>query len=108
MFTAKRPAIVRCGCMLARLVTDTTQSGGSSEPEMKAFAVIPRVASATVAVITVTPVAKRPITRRKCAGSISVIHRTDVGYQRTDFRQPCLAGASLTCDMIRSGNLGLR
>ena len=51
--------------MRARLATETTQSGGSSEADMKALAVMPRVSPFAVAVITVTPVAKRPMTRRK-------------------------------------------
>ena len=57
--------------MRARLATEMMQSGGSSEPDMKALAVMPRISPSASAVITVTPLAKRPMTRRKCAGSIS-------------------------------------
>ena len=57
--------------MCARFATDTTQSGGSSEPDMKAFAVMPRTVPSARAVITVTPVANCPMTLRKWAGLIS-------------------------------------
>ena len=57
--------------MRARLATATTHSGGSSEPDMKAFAVMPRMPPSWRAVITVTPVTKRPITRRNTCGCIS-------------------------------------
>jgi hypothetical protein len=50
--------------MRAFLPTETTHNGGSSEPDMKAFAVIPRISPRTWVVITVTPVTNDAITRR--------------------------------------------
>ena len=50
--------------MRARFATEMTHSGGSSEPDMKALAVMPRISPRASVVITVTPVANEPITLR--------------------------------------------
>ena len=51
--------------MRAFLPTDTTHNGGSSEPDMNAFAVMPRISPRTCVVMTVTPVTNEAMTRRK-------------------------------------------
>ena len=51
--------------MRAILLTETTQSGGSSDPDMKAFAVMPRTSPRTCVVMTVTPVTNDAMTLRK-------------------------------------------
>src|SRR5215217_3040576 len=51
----------------------TRSNGGSSETEVKEFAVMPRgVPSSSRVVITVTPVTKVPKARRRAIGSIRV------------------------------------
>ena len=52
-------------CMRAFVATETTHKGGSSEPDMNALAVMPRTSPRTCVVMTVTPVTKEAITRRK-------------------------------------------
>src|SRR5215469_456059 len=47
-------------CMFDRLSSDTRMSGGSSETDTNALAVIPCVRPSCGAVSTVTPLAKRP------------------------------------------------
>ena len=49
----------------------TSASGGSSESELSALAVAPAGPSSPCAVITLTPVAQKPIRRRKSTGSIA-------------------------------------
>ena len=51
--------------MRAFLPTEITHSGGSSEPDMNAFAVMPRTSPRTCVVITVTPLTNEAMTRRK-------------------------------------------
>ena len=51
-------------CILARLSTEINTSGGRSDTDMNAFAVIPCTWSCDVVVITVTPVANIPSVRR--------------------------------------------
>ena len=53
-------------------------SGGDSDPDMKALAVMPRTPPSASAVITVTPVAKRPMTRRNSMESTAVCLFTHV------------------------------
>ena len=55
--------------MRASLSKHTSTSSGSSDSEQTALAVIPTGPSGPRAVTTVTPVAKRPMTARKCSGS---------------------------------------
>src|SRR5580704_9929963 len=57
-------------CILDRLSSETRMSGGSSETETNALAVIPCVRSSNSAVRTVTPLAKRPNALRNCRVSI--------------------------------------
>jgi hypothetical protein len=60
--------------MRARWSTDTRTSGGSSDTDVKAFAVIACTSapSASAVVTTVTPVQKRPSVVRICAAEICV------------------------------------
>src|SRR5258707_547969 len=69
-FTANAPARWMIGCIRARRSTQTMISSGSSESEVKAFAVMPWMSSSTRVVTTVTPVAKSPARRRYSRGSI--------------------------------------
>ena len=46
-------------------VHSITHNGGSSDPDMKAFAVMPRISPRTCVVTTVTPVTNDAMTRRK-------------------------------------------
>src|SRR5579862_5431826 len=55
--------------MLERLSSETSTSGGESETETKALAVMPWVRPSWNALITVTPLAKHPRARRKRRGS---------------------------------------
>src|SRR5262245_38551099 len=71
VLTPQKRTSTRQGWMRAGLPTETTHSGGSSEPDMKAFAVMPRISPCTSVVITVTPVANAPITLRNSAGLIA-------------------------------------
>jgi len=48
---------------------DATISGGSSETDMKPLAVMPKTSSSTAVVITVTPVANRPMALRNARWS---------------------------------------
>src|SRR6185437_16411661 len=50
---------------------DTSTSGGRSDTERKALAVIPWIVSRWVVVTTVTPVAKRPMTLRSSRAAAS-------------------------------------
>src|ERR687886_959820 len=56
--------------MRVRWSTDTSTSGGSSETEVNAFAVIAWISPPCAVVTTVTPVVKRPSVRRIAPGSI--------------------------------------
>ena len=51
--------------MRAFRATEITHNGGSSDPDMKAFAVMPRISPRTCVVTTVTPVTNDAMTRRK-------------------------------------------
>ena len=57
--------------MRALRLTEITHSGGSSEPDMKALAVMPRTSPRTWVVMTVTPVANEAMTPRKRSCVIS-------------------------------------
>src|SRR6185436_20302205 len=70
--TPKRVPSCRSAPILARLSIEMRTSGGCSETDMNALAVIPCTCSPTRAVSTVTPVANIPSVRRKAsAGSPS-------------------------------------
>src|SRR5580693_6295461 len=66
----KRRTKGRMRCILERLSSETRISGGSSETETNAFAVMPCVCSWYSAVRTVTPEAKCPNAFRNCRVSI--------------------------------------
>ncbi len=71
--TPKR-RVPRTTCSVrAPLSKPTSSSSGSSESDATALAVMPTGPAAPVAVITVTPVAKLPITERKWPGSTVLI-----------------------------------
>ncbi len=59
--------------MCASTATEITHSGGASEPDRNALAVMPRTWPSASAVITVTPVAKRLMTRRNSLLSTGAI-----------------------------------
>src|SRR5512138_2929614 len=65
------PAASRCACIDARFATETRSSGGSSEADMNALAVMPRTLPEDAAVMTVTPDANRPMTRRNSDDSVN-------------------------------------
>src|ERR1700691_1472302 len=65
MLMPKWSASRRYPCMRAFKATEITHSGGSSDPDMKAFAVMPRISPRTCVVTTVTPVTNDAMTRRK-------------------------------------------
>src|SRR5580765_7827293 len=69
MFTEKRRASRIEWLMCADLPQQNRMSGGSSNSEEKALAVIPRMSPVTSAVITVTPVAKWPTVCRNVLAS---------------------------------------
>src|SRR5262245_3263715 len=69
MLTPNRRAPVSRACIRALRRTDTTTSGGFSEPDMNALAVIACGARRGPAVSTITPVAKRPSARRNTRSS---------------------------------------
>src|SRR5262245_3150530 len=71
MLTPKLPAAMSMPCIRARFPTDTIHSGGSSDPDMKALAVIPRISPRTSVVMTVMPVAKLLMALRNSVGSIA-------------------------------------
>src|SRR3990167_8208537 len=65
MLTPNTPESLILSCMRAVCAMDTMTSGGSSEPDMKAVAVMAWASSPTLVVITTTPAANRPIASRK-------------------------------------------
>ena len=65
MLTPNRRAARSRACIRAFLPTDTTTRGGSSEPDMNAFAVIACGARRGPVDSTITPVVKRPSAPRK-------------------------------------------
>src|SRR5215216_4442871 len=67
MFTAKIPFCSITCAPVVPLITHTRMSGGSSESDENAFAVIPNRWSSPRVVITVTPVANAPRAWRKSA-----------------------------------------
>jgi hypothetical protein len=69
MLTPNRRAPQRRACMRALRPTDTTTSGGSSDPDMKALAVIAWGFRRGPVVSTITPVANRPSAARKTRSS---------------------------------------
>src|SRR6266550_3741173 len=73
MLTANTPALERISCVSAVLSTQTSTSIGSSDSDVTAFAVMPCSSPRRRVVMSVTPVAKRPIARRK--SSCAVIPR---------------------------------
>src|SRR5215470_11677197 len=71
MLTAKCGAAEKTWQLAAALAMHTRTSGGSSDTEVKEFAVKPRgVPSGCSVVTTVTPVAKAPRAWRKALGSM--------------------------------------
>jgi len=62
----------------AFLATQKSTSGGSSESDVKAFAVIPRTVPSISAAITVTPVTKCPTVRRNSLGSMAICYAGDL------------------------------
>ena len=69
MLTQKR-SDWRTACSVRELVSkQTSASGGVSDSDVNAFAVAPAGPSAASAVTTLTPVAQKPISRRKSAAS---------------------------------------
>ncbi len=69
MFTPNLPAARTRSWVCARFAIETTQSGGVSDPDMNALAVMPRGSPPSSMVMTVTPVAKPPIVLRNNWGS---------------------------------------
>ena len=65
MLTPNRRAVRSRACIRALLPTDTTTRGGSSDPDMNAFAVIAWGARRGPVDRTMTPVVKRPSAPRK-------------------------------------------
>ena len=77
--------------MRAFSATEITHSGGSSEPDMNAFAVMPRISPCTCVVTTVTPVTNDAMTRRKrswvtassvagCDSDIDIAEQYEAGW----------------------------
>ena len=73
--------------MRARLAIDTTQSGGSSEPDMKAFAVMPRTSLAVAG-------RDHGHAAREAAHDPAEMARVDLGSVRRDPCQRCLTAAA--------------
>src|SRR4051794_28522529 len=69
MLTAKRPQSETARCVSLVLLRQTSSIGGSIETEDIALAVVPKSRSSQRVVMTVTPLAKRPITSRNTAWS---------------------------------------
>ena len=67
MLTAKTSLRSMLSLPAVPLMTHTSTSGGSSDTDENAFAVIPYCSPGPCVVITVTPVAKAPSARRKSA-----------------------------------------
>ena len=72
MFTQKAPAAEIRGQLVEVLAGARATSGGSSESEVKAWQVKPTGRPSSIAVTTVTPVAKWPSASRNLAWSMSV------------------------------------
>src|SRR5436853_5674726 len=72
MFTEKPVARSMFCPRCAFFATQKSTSGGSSESDVKALAVIPRTVPSISAAITVTPVTNCPTVRRNSRGSISI------------------------------------
>lgn len=89
--TATNPSIGR----IVAAVTEIRQSGGESEPDIKALAVMPRTLPSTSAAITVTTVAKLPMTRRNSFASTgersSLIFALQATFRRAAHLAPLVA-----------------
>ena len=68
--TPKRRVAGSSACICARWSTETSTSGGSSDTDVNALAVIAWTSPSRSVVTTVTPVEKRPSAERKRRGSI--------------------------------------
>src|SRR6202044_2237017 len=77
MLMANARALRKTSKLPARLAMQASTRGGSSETEVKEFAVKPRGSpSAAIVVTTVTPVTKQPSARRNSLTSISSMSRS--------------------------------
>src|SRR5439155_26712473 len=72
MFTAQTPLAWMCWYVRVALSMHTSTSIGSSESEVKEFAVIAQAPLVVGILMTVTPVAKVPIKRLKSIGSMGI------------------------------------
>src|SRR4051812_47448789 len=96
MLTAKARLASTARASSADRPTHTSTSGGSSEREENAFAVMPQLAWGPCVVITVTPVAKAPSTRRS-----SVVE--NAGGEISGTRSPCPRVTAGSASSPRSG-----
>ncbi len=64
MLTQNAPDLSSAACVSLVLFRQTSTIGGSSDRELTALAVVPTGAPSTAVVITVTPLANRPMTSR--------------------------------------------
>src|SRR5262249_14400537 len=109
MLTAKHGAAENTGQLAATLAMQTRISGGSSDTEVKEFAVKPRgVPSGCSVVTTVTPVAKAPRAWRKVrasirdAGMVSILPFRQL-RRFAGIADGCKKGPELTIHLARRG-----
>src|SRR5271166_306219 len=93
MFTQNAPALAIRGQLVDDLAGASATSGGSSDSDVKAWQVKPTGWPSSIAVTTVTPVAKCPRASRKWAASMPaapVPRRSDVSSEMLTGRAPPL------------------
>ena len=91
MFTAKRPRSAIAEPVRERRSRQTSSIGGSSESEETALAVVPSGPSSPSAVITVTPLAKCPMTSRNRSPSSACRVRSGAATAISPARGPARA-----------------
>src|SRR5262245_14066912 len=107
MLTPNRRAVASRWCIRAVRPTDTTTSGGWSEPDMKALAVIACGRRRGPAVMTMTPVAKRPSAFRNARSSTSPALPRGEATEASVTRARAAAAVRGRRSAERAGTLGI-